>query len=385
MKILILNWRDPKNPMAGGAELVTMEHAKAWVQAGHTVTWVTSRFEGARSDDIACGVHIIRRFGAHSIYFFVPYYLIFYRNSYDLVIDEVHGFPFFSPLFTNKPVIVFIHEIAGEIWDYMFTFPKNMIGKYMEQLYLHVYKKNIFWTDAPSTVDELISLGIAKKNCIAIPCPIVYDTASLKQIRSSKIIGHRYTSSKHSKEKNPTYLFVSRVVRMKGIEEVIKAFSFILKEQKNAQLWIVGGGERKYVSMLQEMMFEYKIIDHVTFWGVVTESKKYDLMAKAHILLHASVKEGWGLVVLEAASVGTPSVVYNVPGLCDVVKNGKTGVVLGVNTPQTMAEAVLKLYTDRLRYALFQREGNNWVKSLTWPDVTKQSISLIGRIYEKKN
>ena len=48
MNILILNWRDPKNPKSGGAEIVTVQHAKAWIKRGHSVTWFASRYKNSR-------------------------------------------------------------------------------------------------------------------------------------------------------------------------------------------------------------------------------------------------------------------------------------------------------------------------------------------------
>jgi glycosyltransferase involved in cell wall biosynthesis len=164
---------------------------------------------------------------------------------------------------------------------------------------------------------------------------------------------------------------------MKGIEEVIKAFSFIVKEQPDAKLWIVGGGEDTYITQLKTMMKEYGAFDNTYFWGKVTEKEKLSLMARAHILLHASVKEGWGLVVLEAAFMGTPSVVYNVAGLRDVVKNGKTGIVLEDNSPRHMASESIKLFLNKNRYTQFVRSGKAWVESLTWHDVAKQSLALL--------
>jgi len=364
MNILILNWRDRSHPKSGGAEIVTMEHAKGWVRMGHQVTWLTGWYAGAKHEEIIDGVTIVRHAGSLTIYIYAIWYLLLHRNTYDVIVDEVHGFPFFSPLFTQKPVVMFIHEIAGEIWDYMFSFPKNTIGKCLEFLYLQLYRNCFIWTDAPSTVKELVARGMKKEQCVAIPCPI---TVSNKlQVTSYK-----------SKEKVPTYIFVSRLVKMKGIEEVVKAFSFIAKEQLKAHLWIVGSGEEDYVQSLKVMVYEYGIAKKVTFKGNVSEKEKFSLMGKAHILLHASVKEGWGLVVLEAAYVGTPAIVYNVGGLCDVVKSGKTGVVVEDNSPQTMAKEAIKLMNDKKRYSLYQKEGKHWVLSLQWEEVVKESEKLL--------
>jgi len=143
---------------------------------------------------------------------------------------------------------------------------------------------------------------------------------------------------------------------MKGIEEVIRAFFYILRELKDAQLWIVGDGDRRYVDELKEMMKTYSINPKVKFFGRVNEDKKFELLKKAHLLLHASVKEGWGLVVIEAASQATPSIVYNVAGLRDSVKNGKTGIVLEDNSAKEMAKESVMLINDKKRYQAFQKK-----------------------------
>lgn len=370
MNILILNWRDPMHPKSGGAEIVTMNHAKAWVRAGHRVTWLTSSYKNAAPEERYEGVSIIRKFGSLTIYLYAPWFLLFRAHNFDVFVDEVHGIPFFSPIFTRKPVVAFIHEIAGEIWDFMYPFPVNSIGRMLESLYLWVYKDCLFWTDAPSTITELVKRGIPLGKCTAIPCPITIENEN-KKIAVPK-------------DKVPTYIFVSRVVRMKGIEEVVKAFSFIIKEQPEARLWIVGGGDTGYIDQLKRMMNDYGVLANVKFFGQVTESKKLSLMARSHILLHASVKEGWGLVVLEAAYMGTPSVVYNVTGLCDVVKNGQTGVVLKSNLPHEMATEAVKLYMDSERYAVFQKNGKIWTSSLKWSDVVRTSLVLLQKAIQKK-
>ena len=51
MKILFLNWRDKKNPKAGGAEVVTEEIAKRLVKKGHQVILLTSKFKGCQNKE----------------------------------------------------------------------------------------------------------------------------------------------------------------------------------------------------------------------------------------------------------------------------------------------------------------------------------------------
>lgn len=360
MNILILNWRDVRHPKSGGAEAVTWGHAKGWAVRGHKVVWLTSSYQGAKQQETIDGVEILRIGGSLTIYLVAPLYLLLKSASFDVIVDEVHGIPFFSPLFTRRPLVVFIHEIAAEIWDYMYSFPINFIGKKLEAFYFYLYRHKFFWTDAPSTIEELVARGIPRSACIAIPCAIG--------------VGVR---SNYPKNSYPTYVFLSRVVRMKGIEEVIKAFAFIHSVQKIAVLWIIGGGEQEYLAKLKVMVEEYNLTNFVTFWGKVEDDKKYELLSKASILLHASVKEGWGLVVLEAAALGTPTVAYNVAGLRDVVFHGRTGVVLQTNSPKELAEEAVRLYKEKKRYQEYQKAGVAWVRSITWENAINRSLSVL--------
>jgi len=246
----------------------------------------------------------------------------------------------------------------------MYPFPINVIGRFLETFYIPFYKNIPLWTDAPSTVNELIKYGFKIKNCLAIPCPMI-PTHQKKELQ---------------KEKNKTFIFVSRVVRMKGVEEVIKAFGFIHREDIDAKLWIVGKGEKDYIKKLQQMTREYGIEKCTTFFGAVSENEKFSLLGRAHILLHASVKEGWGLVVIEAASQNTPSVVYNVAGLRDSVKNNITGIVLSTNSPYEMARESLLLVEDKKKYKTFQQNAFQWATSLTWKNATMKSIQLIKEV-----
>lgn len=364
MNILILNWRDPKNPKSGGAEIVTLEHAKAWIKAGYKVTWFTSKFKNSKTEEFLDGIKIIRAGNFITVYLLAPIFYLFTKNKFDLVIDEIHGLPFFTPLYVRKPKIAFIHEVAGEIWDYMYPFPINIVGKFIEPLYFKFYRNIKFWTDADSTVEDLVKYGINKSNCTVINCPI--DRKPLESIPS--------------KEDIPTFIFVSRVVKMKGVEDVIKAFSNIQKELSDAQLWIVGDGDKKYISKLNAIIKSYSIGSRVKFWGRVDENKKFELLKRAHILLHASVKEGWGLVVIEAASQATPSVVYNVAGLKDSVKNGKTGIVLKQNSVEEMAKQSINLLKNKVEYEKLQKNALAYAKSLTWKEATRQSQVLLNEI-----
>lgn len=360
MNILILNWRDTKNPRSGGAEVVTLEHAKAWIKAGNTVTWFTASFPNSVETESIDGVKIVRQGNVGSVFLKAPIYYFKNKNKIDLVIDEIHGIPFFTPFYVRKPKIGFIHEIAGKIWDVMFPFPINIIGKALENIMFIPYKNVPFFTVSESTKTELLHAGIKDVT-------VIHNGITIKKMGNI------------NKEKNPTFIFVSRLVKMKGVKYVIKAFSYLVQKDASAKLWIVGDGEKEYITELKNMVRKFELSDSIIFYGHVSEEKKTKLLAKAHILLHASIKEGWGLVVIEAASQKTPSVVYNSAGLRDSVIHGKTGIVLEQNTPELLAEESYALYSDTKKYSRMQQNAFEWANSLTWSESTRKSLSLLKR------
>src|SRR3989344_1025890 len=112
MNILILNWRDIKNPKGGGAEILTHEMAKRWAEKGHKVTQFSALFEGGHQEETIDGVKIIRQGHSDLRFLFSSVHFLAYKfykknsNNFDAVIDEVHGIPFFTSLYVNKRKVV---------------------------------------------------------------------------------------------------------------------------------------------------------------------------------------------------------------------------------------------------------------------------------------
>jgi glycosyltransferase involved in cell wall biosynthesis len=94
----------------------------------------------------------------------------------------------------------------------------------------------------------------------------------------------------------------------------------------------------------------------VRFAGYLKEAEKLRVLRESHVLLHPSVREGWGLNVIEANAMGTPAVVYPVDGLVDSTVHEETGYVCGSERPEAMVEGVMWMAGQEGRYARV-REG----------------------------
>ena len=307
MNILILNWRDPKNPKSGGAEKLNMQILRPFLDRGDSVTWYAMRGEDMLSEEKYKGIHIVR-FGNSLTHFLYWPYLYFTKRfgKIDLIIDSIHGTGYLSPIIAPRVrKIILICEVAQNIWDEMYPFPINQLGKIWEKLMFQFYRNNNFWTISNSSKNDLIHFGIKPKNVEILPM-------GFDSVKISKNI---------SKFKEPTALFVGRLNEMKGVKDVILAIANVNSDlEKKWYLNIVGRGELSYEKELKEMVSNLEMNKYIRFLGFISEVEKFEEMAKSWVLMVPSSREGWGMIVPEANSVGTIAVGYSVPGLKDVLK-----------------------------------------------------------------
>lgn len=367
MRILILNWRDIKNPQAGGAEVLTQEMAKRWVAWGHEVIQFSAMFAGAKREEVIGGVEIIRGGSSQVRSLGIPvhlsafwWYLKYGKGKFDVVIDEIHGLPFFTPFYVQEKKVALICEVAKEIWDLAFSFPFNKIGRFIENHYFRFYKEIPFLTISPSTKEDLMKMGIKEENITVLPMGII-PPKNLK---------------KYLKEKNPTLIFVGRLSKAKGIEEAIKVIYLLKKQHLKVKLWILGQKNGEYYQKLENLVKKLNLEKYIKFFGFVSQEKKFELMGRAHLLLNSSIREGFGLTIPEAGFVGTPAIVYNVAGLKDAVKQGINGLVVEV-APKAMTEAVLDLFSNKGKYQKIQQGAIKEAKKYHWEKTAKTALSVL--------
>lgn len=367
MKILILNWRDIKNPSSGGAEILTQELAAGFVKKGHSVTQISAKYLGAKEEEVIDGVKIIRAGDPDARRLFKSvHFLAFklYRKDFqgkvDLVIDEVHGIPFFTTLYVKERKVALICEIAGDLWNIAVGFPFNILGKIIEKIYPSFYKNIPVITISDSSKKEIENNGFSSAQVKVIPMG-----------SNSKIV-----SSFPIKEKEKTLIFVSRLSKTKGVVDAIRALEILRKNIPDIKLWIIGRGEDSFVVELEKLVKDLNLSKNIKFFDYVSEEKKEELLTKAHILIAPSVKEGWGLTVHEAGARATPAVVYDVPGLRDIVKNDINGIVCSQNTPESLSESIQKLLTNDDLYLKLQKGAISERRKHTWENTTDKFLEF---------
>jgi len=364
MRFLFLNWRCPTHPQAGGAELVTLRVAERLVRWGHTVTWFAAAYPGAPSQEPINGVRVIRAGRQFTVHLQAArWYQRQGRGRFDVVIDEINTIPFFAHRYAGVPVVTLIHQLAREVWWYEAPWPLAALGFALEPLYLQAYRRQPLLTISHSSARSLRALGL--RGPIAL-IPMATDFAAEPVLPPLA-----------EKEAAWTLVALGRVVRSKRIDDMLRAVALLAARGLPAQLWVIGAVTPRYRQVLARLAAELGVADRLTFWGKVPEAQKRSLLRRAHALLACSVREGWGLMVTEANLVGTPAVVYNVPGLRDSTEHGVTGLVTEQTDPPSLAEAVGRLLGDPTRYARLRQTAWERASRLNWDQTAQTFLAAV--------
>ena len=180
------------------------------------------------------------------------------------------------------------------------------------------------------------------------------------------------------------FLFAGSLIPIKGIDILIKALR-TLDSTCSWQLTIAGDGpERGRLISLAET---FSLSDKIAFLGVVPPDKMPPLMADHHILVHTSYSEGRSNVVLEAMAAGLAVVGTDIPGIRELVQNGRTGWIVPPGDSHILAEVFKALIYGKSDYMTAGKTGRERMvdQKLTWKETALRYRELYGKaVMEQK-
>ena len=312
MRILVFNWQDIRNPLAGGAEVHLHEIFSRIVRMGHEVTLYCSSFPGAAPEENVGGIRVIREGGRYLFNFRVPvaWFSRFRRERFDLVIDDMNKIPFFTPLYVDRPLAVVTHHLFGRSIFLEVPWPLAMYVYLMEKMGFGLCRRRKipFIVGSPSTRQELMEKGF--------PGPLV---TVINYCVDRSV--HRKTGAARSA--TPLLGYFGRLKKYKSVEQFLDALARLRPSHPGLRAVIVGEGDHR--PALEKHAASLGLGDTVRFTGFVEEAEKVELLQQVWFVVNTSSKEGWGLTVIEANACGTMVLAADVPGLRDAVRDGETG------------------------------------------------------------
>lgn len=150
-----------------------------------------------------------------------------------------------------------------------------------------------------------------------------------------------------------TLVFVGRLAAVKNHPLLLKAFAAALAARPDLRLWMVGDGPER--AALERLASELSLGGSVTFWGQQLDVAPFFSAADAFIM--SSRSEGLPMSLLQAFSLGLPSIVTDVGGMAEAVRLAGAGICVSPAEPAEMAAAILRLAENAGERAQFSKSA----------------------------
>ena len=353
MRVLLVNWNDRENPHAGGAEIHLHEIFGRLANGGHQVDLVTSGWPGAAPVAELDGLRVTRVGGRHSFALRArPAVRAALRAArYDVVVEDINKLPLFLCGLTDRPFCAIVPHLFGTTAFAEATWPMAATVWLAERPVPRLYRRAWFHAISESTRDDLVARGVARERIT-----VIYPGVDA---------GHYSPDLATPRTKVPTFLYVGRLKRYKGVDTALRALADVRRRGgKEVRLEIAGQGDDR--PRLEELAHRLGIAAAVTFHGFVSEDDKRRLLRSAWAVVFPSPKEGWGISNVEAAACGTPALASDSPGLRESVRHEQTGFLVPHGDAGALAGRMLALAADAGLVARLGRAARAFAEGLTW-------------------
>jgi glycosyltransferase involved in cell wall biosynthesis len=364
--VVALNWRDLKNPLAGGAEVHLEEILRYLGHHGHRCTLITSRFPGGAAEEEGDGYRIVRGGNEYTFNVAVPglYRRVVADARPDIVLDDINKIPFYSPLFARVPVLAVIPHLMGKAVFHELNPALASVVYALELPVRRVYARCHFEVISASTREDLVARGYAAERISVILCGVDR--------------GVYHAAPDRPKTSAPSLVYVGRIKRYKSVGHLVQALALVRRQVPDCTLTIVGDGDG--LAELRQLVARLGLDAAVRFTGFVPTAEKVRFLQEAHVAVNASYREGWGLTNVEANACGTVCVSADSPGLRDSVLDGRTGLLYPYGNIEALAERIVRLLTHPTLRHTMEAEARAWADSLTWERCGKETKDLIEKI-----
>ncbi|WNI13102.1 glycosyltransferase family 4 protein [Corynebacterium sp. Z-1] len=354
MKILLLCWRDMSHPQGGGSEAYIERVGEYLARQGHDVVLRTAAYTDAPRRSVKNGVRIERSGGKYGVYLLAP--LAAWRHRPDVIVDTQNGIPFFARLYSRAETVLLTHHSHLRQWPVAGPFI-GRLGSFLERRVApRVYRGAQYVTVSDASREDLIALGVRDAD-IAVVHNGVDPVPQVVPYLPDDGLTHLAT--------------LSRLVPHKRIEQAID----VVRELDGVVLDVLGSGWwedelRTYAAGLE---------GRVIFHGHVSDEYKHAVLSRASLHLMPSVKEGWGIAVIEAAQHGVPTVGYvEAGGLSDSIVDGVTGRLAG--SRQQFREIIEHLLDDAPERDRLGAGALEWAQRFSWEETGRRFAEVLAHV-----
>ena len=326
-RVEVCAWRDLEDPEAGGSELHADRVATRWAAAGLDVELRTSMVPGAALQTDRNGYHVTRRGGRYEVFAQVLGEGL--RRSAprpDAVVDIWNGIPFFSPAWFRGPRLTVLHHVHGEMWRMALGRNLGAIGDTIERNVAPLlYRSTPVATLSASSREEIVERLHLPASHVHVVEPGI-DTRFCPGGERSAI---------------PLVVAVGRLVPVKRYDLLFRAMAEARRRVPGLRCVVVGEGYLR--PGLEAARRELGADAWIELPGHVDDDELVELYRSAWLVASASLREGWGMTLTEAAACATPAVATDIAGHRDAVDAGRSGLLVA---DDALGDGIARVLTD---------------------------------------
>jgi len=346
-RIHVYAWRDLDDADAGGSEVHADEFMRRWAHAGLDIVHRTSAAAGLPAEARRNGYGVIRRGSRYSVFPRTALSELTGRmGRSDALVEIWNGVPWFSPVwYRRRPRITIMHHVHGPMWDQILPGPFGPAGRLLEaRLAPPFYRRGAMVTPSESTREELVELGFRPERVTAVPNGV-----------------DEFFSPGGDKAHDPLVVVVGRYAPVKRFQLALEAAAVARRSVPNLRIKLIGDGPLR--DELNAWVAAHDAGAWVEVAGHVKRTELLHEYRRAWVVLSASLAEGWGLTLTEAAACGTPAVATDIRGhRCSVV-DGVTGVLA---PPDRLGDELTDVLTDETLRERLGAAALARARTLTW-------------------
>lgn len=318
----------------------------------------------------------------------------FYSRNISLFYNIKSAISLFFLIIKEKPSIILSYTIKPNlytlIFKYFFKYKLIITVTGLGELFLN--KKKIF-----KYIFKLFKKILRKADFIFLQNNSDYNLLinyNLNLINKSKIIfgsgvdREKFTHSKFTKFNKISFLFVGRIIKEKGVIDLLIAIIKFRRKYKNNYNFVVIGDTYKENIVFNKYFYHLLKISKVNY--IKRSSDICSYVRNSHCIILPSYREGLSKVLIEAMSIGRMIITNDVPGCKDLVTNNYNGYICKLNSSQSLLSALEKVYNNDFKNIKIMGK-NSYLKSNLYSKekVNYEYINLIKKFfylnYEKTN
>lgn len=365
LRLLVLNERDPLHPAAGGAEVHVAEVSRRMAAMGFEITQAACSFRGAPEREERDGLRIWR-LGPLGVYY--PRVVRATaretrRGRFDAVIEHLNKVPFCASLYSAVPVLAVNHHLFGRSAFLQVSWPIAAGVVALERLIPLAYREVPFLAVSQSSKDDLVRRGIPADHVEIVHNGIRWPSVSPPPWA----------------RRRPRIAYLGRLEPYKRVDLLLRAAARLVPRFPELELVLIGRGSARVG--LERLCAELGLGSRTRFAGFVPDDERDELLAESRVCACPSVKEGWGITVIEVNAVGTPVVATDAPGLRDAVRNGETGLLVADGPARAftarLAERLGEILADAALAERLSRGALAWSRRFSWDATAERTAHAV--------